>query len=92
MRDVLDNDIRRGDSLIDQWGHLFIVTGVTPKNVHLQDATTGRHFRQAGRALSRRIPMLRVRGDLVKKQGESSQQARRNLWVRKTLYERGNHL
>ncbi|KKL80706.1 hypothetical protein LCGC14_2002110 [marine sediment metagenome] len=86
MRDVLGNDVRRGDQLINQWGHLFTVSGVTPKNVHLQDATTGRHFRQSGRALSHRIPMLRVRGDL------GNQQARRNLWVKKTLYERGNRL
>ena len=86
MFDVLGKDIRRGDILIDQWGHKFTVSGVTPKNVHLQDANTGRRFRQAGRALSRTIPMLRTRGDL------GNQQARRALWVRKTLYERGNRL
>ena len=86
MYDILGTDIRRGDQLIDQWGHLFTVTGVTPKNVHLQDTKTGRHFRQAGSALSRRIPMLRVRGDL------GSQQARRERWVKEVLYERGERL
>ncbi len=92
MRDVLGNDIRRGDTLIDQWGHTFTVSGVTPKNVHIQDATTGRRFRYAGRAISRTIPLLRTRGDLGKKQGESSQQARRRLWVKEVLYERGERL
>ncbi|KKL09759.1 hypothetical protein LCGC14_2562670 [marine sediment metagenome] len=83
MRDVLGIDIRRGDHLIDQWGHLFVVSGVTPKNVHLQDAKTGRRFRQSGRAISRTIPMLRARGDL------GNQQERRNKWVKEVLYERG---
>ena len=83
MRDVLGSDIRRGDRLIDQWGHLFTVNGVTPKVVHLQDATTGRRFRQAGLAISRTIPMLRARGDL------GNQQARRDRWVKEVLYERG---
>ncbi len=92
MLDVLGKDIRRGDALIDQWGHVFTVNGISPKNVHLQDATTGRRFRQAGRALSRTIPMLRTRGDLGKKQGESDQQARRRLWVKEVLYERGERL
>ncbi len=86
MFDVLGKDIRRGDTLIDQWGHLFTVSGVAPKNVHLQDANTGRRFRQTGRAISRTIPMLRMRGDL------GNQQARRRLWVKKVLYERGERL
>lgn len=84
MLDVLGKDIRRGDRLIDQWGHLFAVTGVTPKSVHLQNATTGRRFRQAGRAIQRDIPtLLRVRGDL------GNHQARRDLWVTQVLYEVG---
>ena len=86
MLDVLGNDVRRGETVIDQWGHLFVITGVTPKSVHLQDAKTGRRFRQAGHALSRTIPMLRTRGDL------GNQQARRSLWVKKVLYERGERL
>ena len=86
MLDVLGNDIRRGDRLINEWGHLFTVSGITPKVVHLQDAKTGRRFRQAGHALSRTIPMLRTRGDL------GNQQARRSLWVKKVLYERGERL
>ncbi|KKM25375.1 hypothetical protein LCGC14_1595550 [marine sediment metagenome] len=83
MFDALDRDIRRGDQLIDQWGHLFVVTGVSPKNVHLQDAKTGRRFRQAGKAISRTISMLRARGDL------GNQQARRDRWVKEVIYERG---
>lgn len=86
MFDVLGNDIRRGDTLIDEWGHMFTVSGISPKNVHLQDAKTGRRFRQAGRALSRTIPMLRTRGDL------GNQQARRARWVKEVLYERGERL
>lgn len=84
MRDVLGNDIRRGDILIDKWGHRFVVSGVTPKGIHIQDMTTGRRFVQAGRAISRDIPtLLRTRGDI------GNQQARRNLWVKEVLYERG---
>ena len=86
MLDVLGNVVRRGDRIIDQWGHLFTVTGITPKAVHLQDAKTGRRFVQEGRALSHRIPMLRTRGDL------GSQQSRRNRWVKEVLYERGDRL
>ncbi|KKL73468.1 hypothetical protein LCGC14_2074630 [marine sediment metagenome] len=86
MRDVLGNDIRRGDQLIDQWGRLFTVNGISPKNVHLQDAKTGRRFVQAGRAISRTIPMLRARGDL------GNQQARRKRWVKEVPREHGNQL
>ena len=85
MLDVIGKDIRRGDHLIDRWGHLFTVTGVAPKSIHLQDATTGRRFVQNGKAISRDIPtLLRTRGDL------GSQQARRDLWVTKVLYEAGH--
>jgi hypothetical protein len=77
MRDILGKDIRRGDTLIDRWGHMFAVTGVTPKAIHLQDAKTGRHFRAEG------VSFLRTRGDL------GNQQARRNLWVKEVLYENG---
>ena len=84
MRDVLGKDIRRGDILIDRWGHMFAVTGVTPKSVHVQDTKTGKRFVQAGRAISRDIPtLLRTRGDI------GNQQSRRNLWVKETLYESG---
>ncbi len=86
MRDVLGTDVRRGEIVIDQWGHAFVVTGVSPKSVHLQDANTGRRFNQVARAISHRIPMLRARGDL------GNQQARRNRWVKEVLYERGDHL
>lgn len=82
MLDCLGKDIRRGDVLIDRWGNQFVVTGVTPKAIHVQDMKTGRHFVQAGRAISRTVPLLRTRGDL------GNQQARRNLWVKETLYER----
>lgn len=86
MLDVLGNDIRRGDRLINQWGHLFTVSGVSPRAVHLQDVQTGHRFVQAGRAISRTIPMLRARGDL------GNQQARRERWVKEVLYERGERL
>lgn len=104
MLDVLGINVRRGDRIIDQWGHLFTVTGITPKAVHLQDAKTGRRFVQEGHALSHRIPMLRVRPDLGKQDDQDdqdnkrargdlgSQQARRNRWVKEVLYERGDRL
>lgn len=80
MLDALGKDIRRGELIIDRWGNMFTVTSATPTAVRLQDKTTGRRFRTDDPAL------LRVKGDL------GGQHARRALWVKVVLYERGGDL